>query len=88
MEATRCLRNSNTRKLSEIIGLNVNEDTGGKTMAKEIVIKTYRHKKTIFLAAILEKEIDSREPLKKELVKVKNRIAKALGTDKIMLQTV
>ena len=57
-------------------------------MAKEIEIKTYRHKKMIFLVAILEIEIDSREPLKKELVKVENRIAKALGTDKIMLQTV
>ena len=43
-----------------------------------------KHK--LFLSAIITEDLDTTKPLKQELHRIKQKLAKALNTDKIMLQ--
>ena len=45
-------------------------------------------KRKLFVSAIITEELNRTKPLKKELLRIKQKIAQALDTDKIMLQAI
>ena len=47
-----------------------------------------RFKRKLFVYAVVTEEVDRSKPLKDELMRVKQKLAKALQSDRIMLQDI